>query len=231
MRFTVRIVLCSLVVCALFGSFQGTLQAGTIMKLSLGGDNTPDVHMLGGELETMNDGNAVTLGEQDTAIDFQDFLAGQTDVLTPTASVILDDVTRVGNATTLGSVVFQNFSGGSIAVLDPSNNLLLSGMLGSSVLAGTLGPPATGGLFTTSLATVTGGSLAPMILPGSLTVSVSLSDVNGGLGFEVDNGILEAFEADASVNIGADQIPEPAAAVLCALGALFSVLGLSRQRC
>jgi hypothetical protein len=223
-------VLRSLTICALVGAFTTTLEAGTIMKLSLGGDDMPDVQLIGGELETINDQNVATLGEQDTAIDFQDFLAGQSDVLTPTASVILDDVTRVGNATVLGSVVLQNFSGGSIAVLDPSNNLLLSGMLGSSTLAGTLGPPATGGLFTTSLATITGGSLAPMILPGSLTVSISLSDVNGGLGFQVDNGILEGFAADASVNIGADQIPEPTAAVLCALGIALSALGLSRRR-
>ena len=230
MKANLSAVLGCLALCAFVFAVQSSLQAGTIMKLSLGGDNTPDIHMLGGELETVNDGNAVTLGEQDTAIDFQDFLSGQSDVLTSTASVILDDVTRVGNATTLGSVVFQNFTGGNIAVLDPSNNLLLSGMLGSSVLAGTIGPPATGGLFTTSLATVTGGSLASMILPGSLTVSISLSDVNGGLGFEVDNGILEGFEADASVNIGADQIPEPTAAMLCALGIALSALGASRRR-
>src|SRR5690348_3953154 len=59
--------------CALMCLTPSALRAGTILKLSLG-EVGPDIGMNGGVLSTVNDGNAATTGDQNTAVDFTDGL-------------------------------------------------------------------------------------------------------------------------------------------------------------
>jgi hypothetical protein len=197
--------------------------AGTIIKLSLGSDAAADVQFSGGSsgvFGTVDDGNAATTGDQSTAVEFGDFLSGEADIPASAGSFSLDNLTASGNASTFGPLVIQNFTGGSMNLYDAANVLLLSGTLANSALTGPIGAPATGALFTTSFANVTGGSLQPEILPGTLTVSMSLSDINSGAGFSVGGAtapVLNAFTADATLNIAAQPIPEPVAGMLIAL--------------
>lgn len=212
------------------------VQAGTIIKLGLGGDAAPDINFTGGAggvLSTMNDGNAATTGDQNTGIDYLDFLAASfADIPPAPASFSLSNLVASGPASTFGPLVIQNFSGGAMNLYDPANVLLLSGTLGNSALTGPVGAPATGGLFTTSFATITGGVLQGYIKPGSLTLSMSLTDINGGAGFSVGGAAaptLNAFTADATLNIAGERIPEPLAASLLLIGlAVAGVVGRRR---
>src|SRR5262249_39069856 len=124
------------------------------------------------------------------------------------ASVTLSNLTAAGapNLVVLPGSVFQNFTGGTLNLYDSANGLLLSGILTTSVLQGTLGPPGTGAVFTTNVATVTGGTLAPFIVPASLALSMNLSNVNGGAGLSVGRG-LNAFQADSAISISGDPTP------------------------
>lgn len=239
----VRVVALHVAICAVIGIFTTAAQAGTIIKLGLGGDPLPDVEFDGVVLSTVDDTTAATTGEQNTDVDYQDFLSSETDIPTSIASVTLDGITAVGTATVFPAppspplLVIQNFSGGTISLYDAANTLLLSGALSSSTLTGTLGPPGTGALFTTTFSTVTGGTLAPQILPNSLTLSMSFSDVNGGAGFSVTPSppavvppifSLNPFTADATANIAGEVVPEPAAALLMMVGAAVCSLGIRR---
>jgi hypothetical protein len=201
--------------------------AGTIIKLGLGGDPTSDIMLSGGTLSTAGDGNLGSLGDQDTNVDYSDFLIARPDIISPPASFTLAGLALDGPATLIGIppnppfLVIQNFIGGTFDLYDPSNVLLLHGVLAKSAIAGSLGPPSTGALFTTSFSDVTAGTLKPLIKPGSLTLSMSLSAVNGASGFTVtsgDNPILNAFVADATINIAAEPVPEPCSAMLASIG-------------
>jgi hypothetical protein len=213
--------------------------AGTIIKLSLGTDTPADVEFSGGSggiFGTVDDNTAGTTGDQNTAIEFGDFLdSSQADVVTTTASFSLDNLTASGPASTFGQLVIQNFNGGTMSLYSPANVLLLSGTLANSALTGPIGAPATGALFTTSFANVTGGTLQPLILPNTLTVSMSLSDINSGAGFSVGGAtspVLNAFRADASLNIAAEPIPEPVALLLIAVASTgLAVLTSRRRQC
>jgi hypothetical protein len=196
--------------------------AGTIIKLQLGSDIPPELQYDGAVLSTVDDGIAATTGKQNTDIDFDDFLSGLSDVATVTASFTLNGLATNGSASVFGgTLVIQNFLGGTINLYDPSNSLLLSGTLGDSALSGTIGPPGTGAVFTATLSFVTGGSLAPLIDNDSLTMSINLTDVNDSAGFSVSGGnVLNPFTADAAVNLAADAVPEPAMLLLPALAAV-----------
>jgi hypothetical protein len=235
-------------VCALIYIAGERTFAGTIIKLSLGGDAVSDIEYTGGPvgiLSTEDDLNAGTTGDQNTAVEFLDFLEPViADIPTSTASFTLDGLVAVGPATVInGSLVAQNFAGGSLFLYDDdaANTLLLSGNLGTSVLTGPIGPPATGALFATSFALVTGGSLAQYIDPSSLTLSMSLSDVNGGTGFAVSPappippppvsaGVLGAFTADATLTITGEFIPEPASIAMFLVGGASSLIAAGRRR-
>ena len=213
--------------------------AGTIIKLNLGAVG-PDVSMDGsGVLSTVNDTPPGPLGDQFTAIEYTGFLNPIPDISSATASFSLVGLTAVGPAQQFGTLAIQNFINGTFSLYDPGNNLLLTGPLASSALTGVVGPPGTGALFTTTLGTVTGGSLLPFILPGSVSLSMNLTNVEGGNGFFVNPpggpGVLLPFLADASLNISADPtgvgpgIPEPTTAVLVLLGgAAMAVCGRRR---
>jgi hypothetical protein len=155
------------------------------------------------------------------------------DILTPTASFTLSGLSPSGAAATLGPLVIQTFTGGTFQLYDPLNTLLLSGTLTTSALTGPIGSTATGGLFTTSVSSVTGGQLASLILPNSLSLSMSFTDVNGGAGFSLGGGaapVLSPFTADATLNISAEPIPEPTVAVLMTIGSLLASVAMPRRR-
>lgn len=220
-------------VCALVLAVSSATYAGTIIKLNLGGTG-PDVAMnAGGVLATTSDGVAATTGDQNTAVEYTGFLdVPFADINTSIASYSLAGLQAVGPPQVFGTLVIQNFTGGSFDLYDPSNNLLLSGSLTNSALTGVAGPPGTGGLFTTAVSTVTGGSLAPYIVPNSLTMSMNLTNINGGNGLSVGGAVapvLNPFQADASVNISGDQlIPEPTS-VLLLLTALSGAFAIRRR--
>jgi hypothetical protein len=228
-----RAVLFSLMIIAVVGLLTSSANAGTIIKLDLGEVGTPDIRFDGTTLATMNDGNAGTTGAQDTDADFHDFLSSFPDVLTSTASFSISGLTPSGAAATLGSLVIQNFSGGTFQLFDPANTLLLSGSLTTSALTGPIGPPATGALFTTSISSVTGGQLAPLIVPNSLSLSMSFTDINGSAGFSVGGAaapVLNPFTADTTLNIAAERIPEPTMAALVSIGGMLAGLAIPRRR-
>ena len=111
---------------------------------------------------------------------------------------------------------------------DPANVLLLSGTLTNSALTGVIGPPGTGGLFTTTLSSVTGGSLQSYIDPNSLTlVDESYRPSTAAVVSSVIANVLQPFLADAAVNISGE-VPEPATIVLL-LAAAAAALSLRRR--
>lgn len=210
---------------ALTLAFGSATLAGTIIKLNLGGVG-PDVSMnAGGMLSTTSDGNAGTTGDQNTAVEYTGFLdVPFADIISSTASYSMSGLQAAGPPQVFGTLIIQSFTGGTFNLYDPANALLLSGSLTNSALTGVAGPPGTGGLFTTAVSTVTGGSLAPYIVPNSLTLSMNLSNINSGAGLSVtdiapDVHVLNPFVADASVNIAGDRvIPEPATVLLVLMG-------------
>jgi len=131
---------------------------------------------------------------------------------------------KAGNPNNFGTVIVQDFFGGTFSLYGTSNDLLLSGNLQDSTLTGVLGSTGTGSIFTTKVGTFTSGSLLQYVLPNSLNVSIALTNVNNGSGFVLTGSpfTLQAFTTDASVNISADKgfVPEPASIAIALLGAV-----------
>ncbi len=229
MTLKLRLAFLGVAVCALMLATASASCAGTIIKLNLGGTG-PDVGMTaGGILSTVPDGDVPpTTGDQNTAVEYTGFLdIPFADINTSTASFTMSGLQASGIAQQFGSLVIQNFVNGSFELRDPSNAMLLSGTLSNSALTGVIGPPGTGGLFTTTFSSVTGGSLQSYIDPNSLTLAMNLSTVNGGGGFAVIADVLQSFQADAAVNISGE-VPEPATTVLL-LAAAAATLSLRRR--
>ncbi len=230
MKNYLRIAFVALALCAT----TTALNAGTIIKLNLG-ETGPDVSMVqGGTFGTTNDGNAGTIGDQNTAIEYADGLDFIPDINLNVASFSLTGLQEVGPAGVFGNLVVQNLVGGIFNLYDPANNLLLSGALTNSALTGVLAPgPGTGSVFTTAPITgPLGGALAPFIVPGSLSLSLTLTNVvSQGItpGLVVDGGVLQ-FTADSTVEIAATTVvPEPTTLGLLAFGGL-AALGLRLRR-
>jgi hypothetical protein len=229
----VGIVLFAVSVCALVANFNAASYAGTIIKLSLG-SVSPDIKYDGTTLSTADDSIVATTGQQNTAVEFTDFLESiAADIPTSVASFTMSGLTPSGSAFVfLGQNVVQNFTGGTLTLYAPDNSILLSGNLFNSALSGSIGFPS-GGLFTTSFGGVTGGSLAQYMDPTSLVLSMNFTKVQttgGPVGFSVNPppanpapqihmGVLNPFTADASINIAAET-PEPTTFVLFFAGAL-----------
>jgi len=208
----------------------------TILKLSLASTGA-DLEMvpIGPDffVRTASDGIGGTTGDQNTAIEYSGFLDSLfTDDTTNTASFSLAGLKKTGPLSILGgSVIAQDFIGGTFSLYSPTNSLLLSGNLLNSTLTGAIGSTATGSLFTTNASTFTGGSLLPYVQANTLNVSMALTNVNNGTGFTVAGApfALQPFTADTFVNISAEPIPEPAAYVF-ALGLLSWLSNRRRLR-
>jgi hypothetical protein len=238
MKSTSKIVIRGIAACALVCMAVSVTQAATIIKLNLGGVG-PDVGMgapaglPAGVLGTVDQtGGPSPAGDQLTDIEYTGFLNFIPDLNTNTASFSLNGLNAVGPANVFGTLVIQNYIGGVFSLYDPADNLLLQGPMGSSALTGVVGPPGTGALFTTVLTTVTGGSLAPLIAPGSVSLSMNMTNVNGGNGFAVAGGgpQLNPFVADAAISISADPVPEPATLSLIGLVAATVIAVGGRRR-
>jgi hypothetical protein len=217
------IVVFGIVICAIACLAAPTSKAATIIKLNLGGVG-PDVGMPVAALGTISDGIAATTGDQNTDVEFTGFLDGPfPDITTTDASFSLTGLAPVGPPTVFGTLVIQSFFGGTFTLYnnDALNTVLLTGPMTTSALTGVIGPPGTGALFTTTLGVATGGTIMPFLAAGTVSLSMNMSNVNGGLGFGVSGGIppvLLPFSADASVSISADPIPEPTSLVFALLG-------------
>jgi hypothetical protein len=221
---------------ALLGLTAQGAQASTILKLSLGGDAGADIEFDGTTLSSADDGDAATTGEQNTSVEFLTFLDGFADILDDVASFTLDGLTVDGPPVIImGVLVGQGFNDGALSLYDAANVLLLSATLDGSVLTAIIGAPATGSVFTAGIATVTGGTLAPLIEPDTLTLSISMVDINGGAGVSVVGfgavPVLEPFTADATLLFDAEErrAPEPGSALLLG-AALVGAVRLRRGR-
>ncbi len=227
MKSTSKVFQCGVAALAILFVAASFSQAATIIKLNLGGVG-PNVGMDSlGNLSTVDQtGGPPPTGDQTTSIEYTDFLNYIPDVNTNSASFSLNGLSATGPATVFGgSLVIQNFTGGIFSLYGADDSLLLQGPMADSALSGVKGPPGTGALFTTALGSVTGGSLASLLAPGTISLSMNMTFVNGGAGFTVSGVVLNPFLADATVSIAAaeQQVPEPTTAVLlilCSVGAV-----------
>jgi len=221
-----RLIFLAASLCALFAHATISV-AGPIITLDLG-NSGPDITMnSSGVLSTVDDGDSATAGDENTGITYGGFLAAQFSNVPPSlASFTLSGLMRAGAAQIpLPGLVIQNFTSGTYSLYAPDNSLLLQGPVTSSALTGVIGPPGTGGLFTTTLGTPSAGSLKNYILPGTVSVSLNLTSTNGGNGFlvtpPVTGGVLGAFSATAVAGIDGTaglNLPEPTSIVLLMLG-------------
>lgn len=227
--------LCAALACAAIGFASSPVNAGTIIKLNLGGVG-PDIELAGsGVLSTFDDGIGATTGDQNTAVEFSGFLdGGNPDINTSTASVTIDGLTLSGPAIVSPGIAIQSFSGGIVRLYGPAptNTLLLQGVLTGSTLVGTTGAPGNGGLFSATFGNVTGGTLDSLILDNSLTLQMTLANINGGAGLVVPaiGSSLAPFIADAAVTMAADPVPEPATVALLGMGGASALIASARRR-
>ncbi|MDG2385301.1 MAG: hypothetical protein P8N76_26765 [Pirellulaceae bacterium] len=205
--------------------------AGTIIKLGFSTDSLPDINLVDAVLSTADDGIGATSGDQNTEVTFLGALSGESTIESDNASFTLSSIDLVDNPTIFGTTILQATEGGSFDLYDQNNDLLLSGTLGKGTLSGPVAGTATGGFLTTEFGMFTDGSLLNILNPENLlqsSFSISLTDVNGGLGLGTSaEGKLEDFSADATANIGARAVPEPAAILTVIMG-LMSLFGLTR---
>ena len=234
---------------------NSTAHAATILKLNLG-DVGPDIAPGYSTFATGNDGNAATLGKQDTDVEFTGFLDGLfPDISTGNASFSCCGLLMahpIATSTSGGLLVYPFSTPPPAANLSeftlyaPDNTLLLSGQITQGTLIGPMGPPGTGTFFTSVLQKVSGGTLAPYLAPNSISLSFALTNVKTGVipfppyqgdpsgqGFGLwtpEGTDLVPFTADASVTISADPVPEPATLGLLVLGAMIATPQVRRTR-
>jgi hypothetical protein len=209
-----------------FFSRNQASNGATIIKLDLGGAG-PDLNYTGGvfgTLNTTNDGNAGTTGDQNTAILYTSFLSS---IAATNGSYSLAGATATGAPTPLGGgVVTQNFSGGNFKLYNSSNALLLDVNLSTSLLVG----GGSGAFFNITNGTVVGGdpAITSQLAGNSIGMSISLTNINsaGGPGLTISpgNNSLNSFFADATKEISATQIPEPTAVLLVLCGLIVPMV-------
>jgi hypothetical protein len=211
----------------------------TVIKVDLGGTIGPDVGLTGTTFGTISDGMGATTGDQNTSVTYQGFLSGLPAITTGNASFSLTGVTLAGPANVIGSVVNQLTTGGTFNLWDPSNSLLLSGLLTGGDISGTTTSSA-GSFFNVGVATFTGGSLLTSYLastPAALSLSLTGiigTDLSGnqtpGLYVHCNGSCnLNNFTANATGLIDGAPVPEPASALLL-LSGFFGGLGGLRLR-
>jgi hypothetical protein len=220
----------------LFASNQ-VASAATIIKLSLGAAS-PDLEYVGGVFSTTDDGigGPASPGDQNTSVDFLDFLSDIPDIVTNIASYSLNGVTADGPAISFAGQITQPFLSGSFQIYDAAGALLLDVDLGSSVFnTGVAG--GTGSVFTISNGLIVDGSLQSRIVDDSISFSIGMTSIvpNSPPLFTptsvvdpVTFGILNDFTADGSKLI-AGEVPEPTAALLMVLAGIVG-MPLMRRR-
>lgn len=222
------------------GAFAVTVLPEPILKFSLGEvDGNADVALTGGIFHTQLDSDGATVGDQDTSINFVGLLDFIPDVTLPTASFTLAGVAVSGPALYLGGAIAQHTTGGTFNVYASDNSLLLSGVLDTGVINGSVGS-STGSFFNTTSATFTGGSLLAYVAPTPAGLSIAMSAVKnvlGQAGMAVndtcanDPASCTLLDFDAAANGSIDGIPacvpEPASVALLMTA---SVLGAFARR-
>jgi hypothetical protein len=194
----------------------------------------------GGVLSTLDDGNGYTTGDQNTNISYVGLLDGLLpDLVTPSASFTMSNLTLSGPPTAFGSLLFQNYQNGSFELYgpQPTNELLLSGSLSSSstllAVLGSGSDPSDGTVFTSYFGTITGGSLQGYIVGNSVALQMHISNAmtpGVGAGFHLDGGALSSFSANSTVTILASAVPEPSAMALFLMGAGATLRNRRRRR-
>jgi hypothetical protein len=231
-----------LVACAIVTIATSILQGATILKLNLGGtgDAGGDVALNTNQFSTGSDTDFTTAGEENTDVEFTGFLDSLFPDITTGRSSFSISMGMLANSAPVisGDIVFESFSGNgaTFSLYDPANTLLLTGTMGNATLVGTLGQPGTGAFFTTTLQSATGGTLAPLLAPGSVSLSIEMTNVNSGpqtgmrIVSSVPNGVaISSFTANATVNISADPVPEPASVLLLLAGMVGFLSSLRRR--
>src|SRR5262245_20022151 len=181
MKIQLRLI-ASVTLAVALSSFQ-VAQAGTIIKLSLGSDAAADYQYSGGlngQMSTINDGNGATFGDQDTAVEFLDFLSSFPNIPAGASYTMSGLSANNASANLAFGYAFQDLTGGTFQLWDNLNNPLLNVQLTTSTIVAQPGN-ASGAVLTTTLGTPLGGSLAPYIVPGSVSISIALSDIKSGL--------------------------------------------------
>ena len=208
-------------------TIASSAQANTIVKFGLSETAMGDVQFVGGFFTTVDDGDATTIGDQNTKLTFVGPLEFLADLNTATASFTLSGVAAVGSPS-VGIVTSQATSGGTFSLYDPSNVLLLSGTLTDGAIVG--GSSDTGSFFNTTFATYNAGSLLAYISPSPASFSLALSAImsNGTSGLVV-NETLQPFTADASGLLTGTEVPEPATLGLLMTG-IIGAAKLRRKR-
>jgi hypothetical protein len=235
----IRLCAAAAIAVVSFSAFQAA-EAGTILKLSLGNDVQPDLEYVASVLSTVDDGDGTTPGDQNTAVEFLDFLTGvHPNIPAADGSYSMNGLTANGAPLVLfGAIVIQQLQGGNFQLWDENNVLLLDATLGDSVLNGTTGPAGpsqTGGVITTTFGNILGGTLAPYIAPNTVSVSIAMTNVISGAtpGMVVTptpgGPVLANFVADATETIAAEPIPEPATVALILLGAIAPLANTRRR--
>ena len=210
-------------------AFTSNAFAVNVIKLPLGSNSGADVVFDGTTFSTISDGNAATLGDQNTRILFDGFGGALANIETEIASFSLRDVLASGPAVTVAGVIAQGTTGGTFSLWAPDNTLLISGLLFDGALSGS-GPGGTGSFFNTQLGTFTGGSLLSFLSGTTADIGLTLNAVtSAGLpGMHVTGSSLDPFQSDASAIIQGSAVPEPASVIL-----LFSALaaaGVKRRQ-
>ncbi len=217
----------SLLLASLVFLVTSSASAVTIIKFDLG-NTGPDLSYSGNVLSTVNDGDASTTGDQNTAIDYVGFLDGSFADILSGASLTLANVTSVGMANVSGTLVTQATSGGTFDVYSASNVLLLSGVLSDGAIVGS-NSSSTGSFFNTTVANFTSGSLLSVVSSSPAAFSISFTNITSRAGNFLDvtaNG-LQAFTADATGQIEGAAVPEPATVALLLSGVLG---GIAKRR-
>ncbi|MFN8392553.1 MAG: PEP-CTERM sorting domain-containing protein [Bdellovibrionota bacterium] len=195
--------------------------AESIVKIPLG-ESGPDVMFDGTTFRTVDDGDATTLGDQNTRILFSGFGNLFSDFISPEGSFSLSSVAAVGAPTDTLGVIAQGTSGGTFDLYAPDNTLLLSGTLQNGAITGSAGPSATGSFFNTQLGTFTGGTLAAFFVADSAQLSIALNAIFTGNtpGLDISGGFLHPFTSDASGLITGTNaaVPEPVTGLLLLSG-------------
>lgn len=210
-------------------------QALTIVQVSLGGQGNgfQEIQYVGSALSTISDGNAATLGDQDTNVFFDGYLSGVADISSG-ASFSLSGILASGAPSIAGVVVSQNTAGGTFNLYNSANTLLLSGTLGSGLLSGS-DTGSVGSMFTTSVGNFTAGSLLGLLpAQNSLFLTLALSNIQtaGSPGLDVAFGIIQNFSGNGQVSIDSEvgaAVPEPFTLGLLLTGTLAGAL-VSRRK-